>query len=185
MCCGFLKILYTAGFSYQALNYSISFITVTSDMIIYAFCTSPFGSSENRDCIIQFSLNPQYANLSSPIRVPLATHFLITNASVSSMDTFYHQASITNSSLKIIVRSSYVHTTVKTDGNNTGNNITVSTSNTPFMTITSEIPNFGDFVTLKSYELGLLVAVPLLGLTGIFLIIILVLLYKGNSTFVC
>ena len=177
-----LLILHTAGFSYQALNYSISFI---SDTIIYALCTSPFGTSEH--CFIQFTLDPQYANLSSPFRVPLATHFLITNASVSSMDTFYHQASIINSSLKIIVRSSYAYATAKTDGNNTVHmgNITVSTSNTPFMTITSEIPNFGDFVTLKSYELGLLVAVPLLGLTGILLIIILVVLYKGNSSFVC
>ena len=165
VCCG----CFTAGFSYQALNYSISFI---SDRIIYVFCTSPFESIEN--CFIQFSLHPDYTNLSSPIRVPQSTHFLITNATVSLMDTLYYQASITNSSLKIIVRSSYVYATVKTD--NTSGNVT----DILITTITSEIPKSGDFVTLKSYQLGLLVAV-LLGLATVFLIIIIVLLCKGNS----
>lgn len=88
------------------LNYTL---TLTDD-IVFALCSSLRQDIKN--CSIQYTLDPYYRNMNSPVLGPINIPFQILTIIHKDSTLYYHQATvITNTSAKVILRSSNVFTT--------------------------------------------------------------------------
>ena len=157
----------TDGSSEQMVNYTWT----RRDNVIFALCSTRIEDIEN--CSVQYSQDPHYINLTSPITGLTNTPFPVLSASPASLDVttealYYHQASIViDASFEVVIRAR--------DSFSFEGHVVMATS--PFPT---------DFkmmtIELEIYQLALLgavIAVLLLAGSACFCFVI-VLLQKGT-----
>lgn len=129
------------------------------------------------NCSIQYTLDPYYRNLSSPVTGPINTPFPMITIIHKDSTMYYHQATvITNTSTKVILRSSDVFTTAIHDTSGIG----VTNTTLPFLPTGSENRVT---IVLETYQVGLFgsVVAVLLLIVVISIIVIILLLNKGKQ----
>ncbi len=150
-------MIHTAGFAHSLLNYTQTVENGTA----FALCITSLENVE--ECFVQYGKDPYYQNLSSPISGPVNSKFPIPLIFGKQEMVYYHQTTVkVNSSLDIIIRSSFVYDSISSD--------------------VSMEEVYGIYIS--AYQLGLIgsaVSILLLGLTTS-IIVIIILLRKGNQT---
>ena len=157
------------------MNYTLTVENGT----VFALCSTNLESVE--ECSIQYGRDPNYQNLSSPIRGPVNSRFPIDD---EQEDVHHHQTTMrVNSFLEIIIRSTFVYSSSSI----TDENIMKTTANFRTFPLTdhntpNDVKVMG--ITLVSWQLGLIgcvFTILMMGLTTS-IIVIIVLLRKGNYT---
>ncbi len=148
-------MIHTADFAHSLLNYTLT----VENSTVFALCNTSLESVE--ECFVQYGKDPYYQNLSSPISGPVNSKFPIPLIFDEQEMVYYHQITVkVNSSLDIIIRSSFVYDSISSD-----------------VDVSMEVV-YGIYIS--AYQLGLIgCAFSILLATSI--IVIVILLRKGSD----
>lgn len=165
-------VYYTAAVSSELMNMTL---TVMSN-VVHALCTS-----NNRDmstCSIDYSTNPWYQNLSTPVSGPINTPFPVPIMEMASGTYYYQTTAFINSTLKTIVRSCFQLVMISSGEEQDAVTVLLHMPNCTSHNMDSK----ENRLTLEWYQLGVTIgifAIILIPLT----MAIVVLSHKGTVTF--